>query len=67
MGSRSTKPRRQGGGSKFFTNQLTVARPVRRVSVDLSHGILRELDERVARLNVSRQAVIKTLLRQALN
>jgi metal-responsive CopG/Arc/MetJ family transcriptional regulator len=29
--------------------------------------MLRELDERAARLNVSRQAVIKTLLRQALN
>ena len=29
--------------------------------------MLRELDERAARLNVSRQAVIKTLLRQALD
>jgi metal-responsive CopG/Arc/MetJ family transcriptional regulator len=35
--------------------------------VDLTQGMLRELDERVARLNVSRQAVIKTLLRQALD
>ena len=42
-------------------------RPVRRVNVDLTHGMLREIDERAARLNVSRQAVIKTLLRQALN
>lgn len=53
--------------SRFFTNQFTVVRPVRRVNVDLTHGMLRELDERAARLNVSRQAVIKTLLRQALD
>lgn len=53
--------------SKFFTNQFTVVRPVRRVNVDLTQGMLRELDERAARLNVSRQAVIKTLLRQALD
>jgi hypothetical protein len=36
------------------------------VNVDLTHGMLRELDERAARLNVSRQAVIKTLLGRAL-
>jgi metal-responsive CopG/Arc/MetJ family transcriptional regulator len=38
----------------------------RRVNVDVTHGMLRELDERAARLNVSRQAVIKTLLSRAL-
>jgi len=27
----------------------------RRVNVDVTHGMLRELDERAARLNVSRQ------------
>ena len=53
--------------SQFFTNQFMVVRPVRRVPVDLTGGMLRELDERAARLNVSRQAVIKTLPRQALN
>ena len=53
--------------TKFFTNQFTVVRPVRRVNVDLTQGMLRELDERAARLNVSRQAVIKTLLRHALD
>jgi metal-responsive CopG/Arc/MetJ family transcriptional regulator len=36
------------------------------VNVDLTHGMLRELDERAARLNISRQAVIKTLLSRAL-
>ena len=53
--------------SKFFTNQFTVVKPLRRVNVDLTQGMLRELDERAAKLNVSRQAVIKTLLRQAMD
>ena len=53
--------------SAYFTNKFTVVRPVRRVNVDLTQGMLRELDERAARLNVSRQAVIKTLLGRALN
>ena len=53
--------------SAYFTNKFTVVRPVRRVNVDLSQGILRALDERAARLNISRQAVIKTLLARALN
>ena len=52
--------------SPYFTNKFTVVRPVRRVNVDLTQGMLRELDERAARLNVSRQAVIKTLLDRAL-
>lgn len=53
--------------SGHFTNRFTVVRPVRRVNVDLTQGMLRELDERAARLNIRRQAVIKTLLRRALN
>ena len=53
--------------SAYFTNKFTVVRPVRRINVDLTLGMLRELDARAARLNVSRQAVIKTLLRQALD
>ena len=52
--------------SRFFSNRFTVVRPVRRVNVDLTPGMLRQLDERAARLNVSRQAVIKTLLNSAL-
>jgi len=52
--------------SSYFTNRFTVVRPVRRVNLDLTEGMLRELDSRAARLNVSRQAVIKTLLAQAL-
>ena len=52
--------------SAYFTNKFTVARPIRCVNVDLTQGMLRELDERAARLNISRQAVIKTLLGRAL-
>lgn len=54
------------GISSYFTNKFTVVRPVRRVNVDLTLGMLRKLDERAAKLNTSRQAVIKTLLAQAL-
>ena len=53
--------------SAFFSNKFTVVRPVRRVNIDLTQGMLRELDERAARLNISRQAVIKTLLGRALH
>jgi hypothetical protein len=53
--------------SKHFTNKFTVVRPVRRVNVDFTEGMLRELDQRAARLNVSRQAIIKTLLWRALS
>jgi hypothetical protein len=53
--------------SVYFTNKFTVVRPVSRVNIDLTQGMLRELDERAARLNISRQAVIKTLLAWALN
>jgi hypothetical protein len=52
--------------SAYFTNRFTVVRPVKRVNVDLTQGMLRELDARAARLNISRQAVIKTLLGRAL-
>jgi len=51
----------------YFTNKFTVVRPVKRVSVDLTYGMLREIDARAARLNISRQAVIKTLLGRALS
>jgi len=51
--------------SAYFTNKFTVVRPVRRVNVDLTPGMLRQLDARAARLNI-RQAVVKTLLSRAL-
>jgi hypothetical protein len=52
--------------SAYFTNKFTVVTPTRRVTVDLTEGMLRQLDERAARLNISRQAVIRTLLSQAM-
>ncbi len=52
--------------SAHFTNKFTVVRPVRRVNVDFTPGMLRQLDQRATRLNISRQAVIKTLLDRAL-
>jgi len=52
--------------SAYFTNKFAVVRPVRRINVDLTQGMLRKLDHRAAKLNVSRQAVIKTLLDRAL-
>lgn len=53
--------------SAYFTNKFTVVKPLHRVNVDLTQGMLRELDKRAARLNISRQAVIKTLLARALS
>ena len=53
--------------SCYFTNKFTVVRPVHRVNVDLTRGMLRDLDARAAQLNISRQAVIKTLLGRALD
>ena len=53
--------------SAHFTNSFKVVKPVHRVNVDLTRGMLRALDERASKLNISRQAVIKTLLDSALN
>jgi hypothetical protein len=54
--------------SAHFTNQFTVMRPVvQRVNVDFSAPMLKELDREAETLNISRQAVIKTMLREALD
>lgn len=53
--------------SSCFTNEFIVVRPVHRVTLDLTLGMMREVDARAARLNISRQAVIKTLLGRALS
>ena len=47
--------------SACFTRKFTVVKAVHRVNVYLTQGMLRDLDEGAARLNISRQAVIKTL------
>ena len=44
-----------------------MVQPIQRVNVDLTATMLEELDKAAEDLNVSRQAVIKTLVRQALD
>ncbi len=44
-----------------------MVQPIQRVKVDLTAGMLEELDKAARDLNASRQAVIKTLVRQALD
>lgn len=53
--------------SRFFNNQGRMQSPIQRVNVDLAAGMLEELDRAARELNISRQAVIKTLIRQALD
>jgi hypothetical protein len=53
--------------SPFFTNAGRMVEPIQRVNVDFTAGMLRELDDAAEELNISRQAVIKTLIRQALD
>ena len=51
--------------SRFFRGQGRMVQPIRRVNVDVTAAMLEELDHAAEELNVSRQAVIKTLVRQA--
>jgi uncharacterized DUF497 family protein len=53
--------------SPYVTNAGRMMAPVRRVNVDFTAPMLQELDNAAKELNVSRQAVIKTLVRQALD
>ena len=53
--------------SRFFTNIGRRMEPIQRVNVYFSAPMLQELDRFAKELNISRQAVIKTLLRQALD
>lgn len=53
--------------SRFFTNRGKMMPPIQRVNVDFALPMLEELDEEARQLNISRQAVIKTLLRHALD
>ena len=53
--------------SQYFTNQGAMKQPIKRVNVDFTAAMLQELDQLAAELNVSRQAVIKSYLRQALD
>ena len=53
--------------SRFFTNNGKMMLPIQRVNVDFAMPMLKEFDAAARELNISRQAVIKTLLRQALD
>jgi hypothetical protein len=53
--------------SRFFTNAGRMMAPIQRVNVDFTATMLSELDRAAEELNISRQAVIKTLIRQALD
>ena len=44
-----------------------MVQPIQRVNVDITATMLEELDKAAEELIVSRQAVIKTAVRQALN
>jgi hypothetical protein len=51
----------------FFKPGGRMVQPIQRVNVDLTAAMLEELDQAAQDLNISRQAVIKTLVRQALD
>ena len=53
--------------SRFFTNSGAMRKPIQRVNVDFTASMLEELESAAKDLNVSRQAVIKTLVRQGLD
>ena len=53
--------------SNFFTGQGRMVQPIQRVNLDVTTSMLEELDRAAQDLNVSRQTIIKTLVRQALD
>lgn len=53
--------------SEYFTNKGKMKQPIQRVNVDFTIEMLKEIDLLASELNVSRQAVIKTYLRDALD
>ena len=53
--------------SQYFTNRGKIKHPIQRVNVDFTVDMLAELDKVASELNISRQALIKTYLRQSLD
>jgi hypothetical protein len=53
--------------SRFFTNSGRMMEPIQRVNVDFTVAMLEELERAAKELNISRQAVIKTPIRQGLD
>jgi hypothetical protein len=56
-----------GAPTRFFTKTGCPPPPIHWVDVDLTPSLLNELDSVASELNVDRQSLIKTLLRQALD
>jgi hypothetical protein len=50
--------------SRFFTRRLGMVHPLLRVTVDFSGAMLAELDAVAKELNISREGLIKTLVRE---
>jgi hypothetical protein len=68
--SSETIARRADNGndvSRFFTNSGKMMKPIQRVNVDFTASMLEELEAAAKELNISRQAVIKTMIRQVLD
>lgn len=53
--------------SRFFSNRGQMMGAIQRVNVDFTAPMLAELDTAATEMNISRQAVIKTLIRQGLD
>ncbi|MEA1910748.1 MAG: CopG family transcriptional regulator [Spirochaetota bacterium] len=53
--------------TEYFSSTGKMKYPTKRVNVDFTMKMLSELDTMANELNISRQAVIKTYLRQAMD
>jgi hypothetical protein len=53
--------------SQYFSNKGQMKPPIQRVNVDFTVDMLQELDEFAKELNISRQDIIKSSLRQVLD
>jgi len=53
--------------SRFFTNQGEMKQPLASIRVDIPQEMLQELDQLAAELHVSRQTVVNSFLRHALD
>jgi len=51
--------------SRHFTNSGKMTKPIQRVDVDFTTSVLEELEAAATELNISRQAIIKTVPRKA--
>jgi metal-responsive CopG/Arc/MetJ family transcriptional regulator len=57
----------RSGEELSVSNSGQMRKPIQRVNVDFTASMLEELERAAKELNISRQAVIKTLIRQGLD